>query len=72
MPTLAITWPQIVSTNRDFLAVAQVHGDVRPRVWLVLSEFWATYSQRRRSAPILLYAYLIESEPENVQALGSL
>jgi hypothetical protein len=41
--TLTITWPQIVSTNRDFLAVAaQVHGDVRPRVWLVLSEFWAT------------------------------
>ena len=71
--TLAITWPQTVSTSRDYLAVAaQVHGDVRPRVWLVHRELWATYSQRRRSVPILRQACLIGSELENVQALGSL
>ena len=59
--------------GRDYLAVAaQVSGDVRPRVWLVNSELWATYSQHRRSAPILQQACLIGSEPENVQALGSL
>ena len=71
--TLTITWTQTVSTSRDYLAVAaQVHGDVRPRVWLVHSELWATYSQRRRSAPILQQACLIGSELENVRALGSL